>query len=330
MKNILGKWAFEIGSWKGIIGFEDQPGGGPDSGNCYWAETAGQPRHNGSWSFDIRDASLLTFQFDDEAPGRRRVFSASIPYGPIASFDGTYKNPGWPDGGFKVSVFVGAGAPSTAGAARVEVMAAVRKGLINGAGAAQLLEFDKTGFVSGKDGESAEISGLVFIMLQGLLRGGSFTVMNIARPNDKSTSPHGRLGTDGHRTSFACDISHYNGNQIVLRPDDATDVVPTISAVAGILANLPPGFYKVGFPRPSTALGGPVFPKDDVFLPANTMEDVVRPPHQKMGKDALAFIVNPDAATQIRTALDGNPAAKFSMFFPDGFNHAHLEIISSP
>jgi hypothetical protein len=57
MKNILGKWTFEIGSWKGVIGFEDQPAAVPDGGD-YWAETAGRPRHGGLWTFDVTDPSF--------------------------------------------------------------------------------------------------------------------------------------------------------------------------------------------------------------------------------------------------------------------------------
>jgi hypothetical protein len=214
-------------------------------------------------------------------------------------------------------------------AAHAEVMAAVRSGKITGGGAAQLLEFDRNGFVQGKQ-ETAVISPLVFIMLQGLIQGGtSIEVMNIARPDDKPGSPHGRGAVGEQRTSFACDISKVDGDKIVLRPDGA-NVEPTIRAVATLLSHLPPGFYKVGFPRPSTALGGPVFPEFDVFLPALSMSDVDKPPPGKLGKDSIPVIKNPDAKSAVQAALDGNPKARISMMFPDGFNHAHLEIIASP
>ena len=215
-----------------------------------------------------------------------------------------------------------------AGAAQAEVMKAVRSGLIKGNGASQLLEFEKNGTVKSKKGNQAAISPFVFVLLQGLIKGNrSVTVMNIARPDDKRTSPHGRAPSDSsERTSFAIDIRAYDGDTIELRPD-GMNVDPTIRAVSGILQNLPPGGYKFGFPRPSTHLGGPVFPDFDVFLPADTPSDIERPPPGKLGKDAIPLIKVDAAREAVTRALDANPKARFSMFFPDGFDHAHIEII---
>jgi hypothetical protein len=104
MPDIVGKWIFEVGSWKGVIEFETTAGlQGP---KCYWAETNGGRRHYGWWVFSDWDTALLTFQFDDDHPNpnKRRLFSANCDYGSqIFIFTGTYKNPGWPDGGFRVS-----------------------------------------------------------------------------------------------------------------------------------------------------------------------------------------------------------------------------------
>jgi hypothetical protein len=58
-----------------------------------------------------------------------------------------------------------------------------------------------------------------------------------------------------------------------------------------------------------------VFPDLDVFLPAKSMAAVSSPPLGKFGKDAIPLIVNPDALSAVQAAHDGNPKARFSMFF---------------
>ena len=247
--------------------------------------------------------------------------------------------PSWRPDGFppdqveNAQHFLSASGPSlstVSGSAHADVMAAVRRGQISGGGAAQLLEFEKNGVLKGAGGGTASISPLVFTLLQGLTPDRTtIEVMNIARPDDNPHSPHGRGAAGEQRTSFACDISAYDGVRILLR-NDGSNVEPTIRAVAGILRRLPPGFYKFGFPRPSTQLGGPVFPDFDVFLPAKSMVAVSSPPPGKFGKSAVPLIVNPDALSAVQSALDGNPKARFSMMFPDAYNHVHIEIISSP
>ena len=115
-RSIIGTWTFEIPSWKatsegqryaegwkGIVQFE---GTEKDSrGKCFWSPRAGGQRHYGWWSVTPSTDtdppgvfSILTFQFDDDNP--KRTFSARV-----GNFmcQGQYKNPGWPDGGFRIS-----------------------------------------------------------------------------------------------------------------------------------------------------------------------------------------------------------------------------------
>ena len=222
--------------------------------------------------------------------------------------------------------------PSGGGAARASVMAAVGSGLITGSGANDLNEFTKTGVVTSKKGtgNTVVISDLVFVLIDGLVQGRiPINIMNIARPDDPANSPHGRVQPDGRRISTACDIDVYAGAKIELRPDGA-NVENTIRGVSGILGNLPRGTYKFGFTRPSESLGGPTHPDLDVFLPAETKAQVDRQPSGTTGAGALSVIVNADAAARVKAAVNGNPQARFNSMFPDGFNHAHVEILSSP
>jgi hypothetical protein len=112
-RSVVGIWTFEIpdwkaatenqryaNGWKGIMEFE----GKALTGRCYWASRLGDKRHNGNWSVapsqeNIID-EILTFQFDDDDPGKTRTFKAVVGN---TVCQGNYKNPGWPDGWFRLS-----------------------------------------------------------------------------------------------------------------------------------------------------------------------------------------------------------------------------------
>jgi hypothetical protein len=114
-KSVIGRWKFEIPAWKpsseasryaeGWRGnIEFQGGEGALSGRCFWTSNTGGQRHNGSWSVTVSEElrEILTFQFedDDPNPAKRRKFTA--PVGNTVC-QGSYKNPGWPDGWFRIS-----------------------------------------------------------------------------------------------------------------------------------------------------------------------------------------------------------------------------------
>lgn len=80
VENILkGRWALEIGDWKGVLVIEvagrdvnNQP---MKSGYVYWQGNLTAPRHYGKWTLN---GDKLTWQFDDDDPQWKRTFVTKL------------------------------------------------------------------------------------------------------------------------------------------------------------------------------------------------------------------------------------------------------------
>jgi hypothetical protein len=205
---------------------------------------------------------------------------------------------------------------------RAAVIAAVRDGRIQGA-TDQLSAIDKHGHFDDGRHHNIVLADGMFPVLAELAAGGPLTLLSLMRFDQ---GPHGKVFGADVAVCSAMDIKVYAGIPINLL--NGQNVDNAIAGVERIIANLPPGLYAIGLPRPSPFPMGPPMPDKDVFLPCDGKIWPMYRPGRPLNNPTPEF-VNPVAATTINNALRQNPRARMNRMFEDGPDHLHLEVISA-